>query len=247
MIAKINNLGALNQMDVNIQTISKLNLEDCNKFYENIDTLKIPNLQNTKIKERLKMLKAAPLSFPLNIENVHIAYLEEDPQTLHNLLKLGISSYGQLNNLYEKITNKDYIISKEKMGKIRQKANALDLYSRLWKIGRGEKFSEEFLNNNSSDTFKTKLVEIAKDANWMSQEFMNKISPENSENKIPRFNQQYNKIKEAFERTSLIDDRDILPKDKLNSEFISTYCNLYPNANKNEVVDWIGFLIENLN
>ncbi len=246
VVGKIKNLAKESNINIVVKSISTIS-SDINKMqYTDIKINEIPNLSNMKRKDILKALDVSRLVLPLKSESVHIAYLEDDPTTLTHLLRLGITSFGKLNNIYEKVSNKNFILPEKEMKKIRLRAKALDIYSELWSIGRGEKFSEELLNENITDTFKTRLYEIADDTKWMSTDFINAISPDGP-NKIARFRQQFDKIKDAFERDSLIDDRKILSKDNLKLEFTAKFLNLNPNCEKTEILNWINFVSNDLN
>lgn len=246
VISKIKKLAEEKNISIYIKNISTNELNLDKNYYDDVRINDIPNLLNINQKERLKILNIPPLSLPLKSESIHIAFLEKDPAILTNLLKLGVTSFGKLKNLYNKVANKDFVLSKNEMNKISLKAQAFDIYSELWSIGRGEKFSAELLNESATDTFKTKLYEIADDTSWMSSDFMKAISPDGP-NKIARFKQQYDKLKEIFERDSLIDYREPLSKEDLRSEFITRLLKLNPNIDKNEAFHFIDFVDTVLN
>ena len=165
---------------------------------------------------------------------------------LEKLLNLGVSSYGQLKNIYDKIQDKDFLLSKDVMNRIDAKVKALEIYSNLWSIGRGCKFSEDLINDNSTDTFKARLYEVADSTNWMSSDFLNAVSP-NGTVKIARFKQQYDKLKDVFERESLIDDRKVLSEEELRSEFIAKCLNANLNLDKNRILQMTENIIREFN
>ncbi|MGI6681507.1 MAG: AAA family ATPase [Bdellovibrionota bacterium] len=241
VIAQINYLAKKENIRVAIKEISYLDKDLSKIDYGVANVKKIPNLRNVNINERLKLLNVPPILLPINVYNLHIAYLEENVDIVERLLNLNITSFGQLKNLYEKVREKDSIISKEAMDKINAKVKALEIYSNLWSIGRGSKFSKELLEEHATDTFKARLYEIADSVDWMSSKFLYEISPDGSA-KIPRFKQQYEKLKEAFERESLIDDREILSKERLHTEFIAKCLNANSNLEKQEVLN----IVENI-
>ena len=246
VVGQIKNLAKKQNINVTLRSISYLDKDLSNINYEETKIKEIPNLRNVKTKERLKLLNIAPITLPINVNSLPIAYLENDGYVLEKLLNLGISSYGQLKNLYDKLQDKDFLLSKDVMNRIDAKVKALEIYSNLWSIGRGCKFSEDLINDNSTDTFKARLYEVADNTNWMSADFLNAVSP-NGTVKIARFKQQYDKLKDVFERESLIDDRKVLSREELQSEFIAKCLNANLNLDKNRILQLTENIIKEFN
>lgn len=246
VVGQIKNLANKQNVNITLRSISYLDKDLSNIHYEETKIKEIPNLKNVETKERLRLLNIAPITLPININSLPIAYLENDGYVLEKLLNLGVSSYGQLKNIYDKIQDKDFLLSKDVMNRIDAKVKALEIYSNLWSIGRGCKFSEDLINDNSTDTFKARLYEVADSTNWMSSDFLNAVSP-NGTVKIARFKQQYDKLKDVFERESLIDDRKVLSEEELRSEFIAKCLNANLNLDKNRILQMTENIIREFN
>lgn len=114
-----------------------------------------------------KALEVKPINPYEKIGTVHLWYLVEDVDVLHELLKMGVDKWGPLENLLD-LERHNFIPADAGMvASIQQNAEALDEFVQSWRIGRGDPVDREVLEVSGavSDTFIDRVTDLTEELN----------------------------------------------------------------------------------
>ncbi|CAN5745310.1 AAA family ATPase [soil metagenome] len=120
----------------------------------------VPVPNGTTYHEYRNMLHVPPIDTRQDVEAVHLWYLVPDPDELHRLLTLGISTWGQLKALVE--FGGEYV-SEAVYGVARARAGVIDAAIRARRVGHGRPVDRAAVLNSDAftDTFVDRVVREA--------------------------------------------------------------------------------------
>lgn len=141
--------------------------------------------------------------------NVHLWHLLDDTQSLYELLKLRISSWGQLKSLSEHADSAVAGVAEESLKRAAAAAHAIEVACQAWRIGRGKPVDRNALLESAvvSDQFMEPLVRLIEqsggDANSILESLANK--------EVKRWRQgNTESLREFFAEHEYLTERDAL-------------------------------------
>ncbi|MEZ3145542.1 hypothetical protein [Halobaculum sp. MBLA0143] len=95
-------------------------------------------------------------------QKAHLWYVTEEPSVLHDLLSVRVDSWGQLKSLLD-AGHVDELLSTDARDRIRRHGAALEAFTEVYTVGRGEPIDREVLKHSGavSDTFIDEVSELA--------------------------------------------------------------------------------------
>jgi len=97
---------------------------------------------------------------------LHVAYLLDDPEHLHGLLRAGIQTYGQLRSLLEH-GHADAYLPSESARRMAARAVVVQAVCDCWKVGRGRPVNREALSAAGvTDAFLDRVTDLARELDW---------------------------------------------------------------------------------
>ena len=97
---------------------------------------------------------------------LHVAFLLDDPEHLHGLLRAGIQSYGQLESLLDH-GHADAYLPSEATRQVAARAVVVQAVCEAWKVGRGRPVNREALSAAGvTDAFIDRVTDLARDLGW---------------------------------------------------------------------------------
>jgi hypothetical protein len=97
---------------------------------------------------------------------LHVAYLLDEPEQAHRLLRAGIRSYGQLKSLLDH-HHADAYFPPEGGQRVVARATVVEAVCEAWKIGRGRLVNREILSAvGVTDAFIDRVTDLARDLDW---------------------------------------------------------------------------------
>ncbi|MFP8954918.1 AAA family ATPase [Natrialbaceae archaeon A-arb3/5] len=166
-----------------------------------------------------KELDAPPFHPHRGAETAHLWYVVDDPETLYELLKLGIDRWGQLENLLERGNGALAVDDPDRLEPVRQNAAAFDAFVKAWKVGRGEPVDRQILEDSGavSDNFIDRVTDLAKSVNGDAERIIEGLR--NGE--VNRFHSdKTDELETYFEENGYIELTDPLDDDQIRLRMV---------------------------
>ncbi len=152
---------------------------------------------------------------------LHVAYLVDDPNHLHNLLSAGIRHYGQLKALVDQGHYEAFIPS-EVASRAKARAVVIQAVCDCWKVGRGRSVTREALQSAGvSDSFIDRIADLAQDLNWNASRVVDALEAKEDERTKGFRTTSLESVKEALISEGYIDTRPCLTEDEALSKVLS--------------------------
>jgi len=126
----------------------------------------VPAPQGRTLQEYASSLGVPAFDPAAGAPGLHVAFLLDDPEHLHNLLRAGIQSYGQLKSLLEHSHAEAYLPC-EATRQVTARAAVVQAVCQAWKQGRGRPVNREALcEAGVTDAFIDRVTDLARDLGW---------------------------------------------------------------------------------
>ena len=126
----------------------------------------VPTPEGRTLSEYASSLGVPAFDPAAGAAGLHVAFLLDDPEHLHGLLRAGIQSYGQLESLLDH-GHADAYLPSETTRKVAARAAVVQAVCEAWKVGRGRPVNREALSAAGvTDAFIDRVTDLARDLDW---------------------------------------------------------------------------------
>ncbi|HUU01411.1 MAG TPA: hypothetical protein VM425_08240 [Myxococcota bacterium] len=162
------------------------------------------------------ILLAAPAFDPVEpVGTLHLCHLLENPESLYDLLRIGIREWGQLRRLMKSADIEKKFLTRENISRVLAKAELYEQVATVWATGRGKPLSAEVICEAGmiSVTFENRVVKRARKLGNDARTLIASLRDE----PFKRFNQEYtDRLEEYLIEHGYIDNRPLLsPRDSV--------------------------------
>ncbi len=162
------------------------------------------------------ILLAAPAFDPVEpVGRLHLCHLLENPESLYDLLRIGIREWGQLRRLMKSADIEKKFLTRENISRVLAKAEFHEQVATVWATGRGKPLSAEVICEAGiiSATFENRVVKRARKLGNDARTLIASLRDE----PFKRFNQEYtDRLEEYLIEHGYIDNRPRLsPRDSV--------------------------------
>ncbi len=151
---------------------------------------------------------------------VHLWYVVSDPRALHDFLRLGVETWGQLESLIASNQISELVPDTQKtIEESRQNGLAIRKFLHSWRIGRGKPIDRKALEESGavSETYIERAAELAAQKNGNAQEILNALR----DGAISRFHEsKVNDLEAYFVQKGFIDSAEAPSSTEIRLEIV---------------------------
>jgi len=172
------------------------------------------------LEQYLEALGTRPLDPRRGASQAHVAHFVEDAEQLYRLLRMGVSSYGQLEGLVRPGGPVDFI-APEAVRRMRAKACVLDAFAEAWSVGRGRRVTREALvAAGVSRTFIDRVTDLARELGGDARRLVEALE----ERRDPRARgfrrAALEELREKLEDGGYLDTRELLKLEEVQARVL---------------------------
>jgi uncharacterized protein YhaN len=156
------------------------------------------------------------------VGTAHLWYVVDDVDTLHDLLELGITYWGQLENLLRWGNGGLQTVGDDQLRVARENAAALEEFADAWKVGRGKPVDREVLDASGavSGNFIDEVSELAGSLNGNGREIVETLH----DSQVKGFRTgKASELETYLEENGFIESREPLDDGHLRARAIERY------------------------
>ena len=177
----------------------------------------VPAPGGMSLEQYLEALGIRPLDPRRGASQAHVAHFVEDAGQLYRLLRMGVSSYGQLEGLVRPGGPVDFI-APEALRRMQAKACVLDAFAKAWSVGRGRRVTREALvAAGVSRTFIDRVTSLARELGGDARQLVEALERRSDERAKGFRRAALEELRENLEDAGYLDTREPLDADMVQA------------------------------